>query len=447
MRMLRHLTLAAARRRSLRCGVMANSFQGVRRPSRAKTVFWRLGAWLPVTLTAACAASPTQPVTSPAPTTLEDTDTAETVAADVPLRCEEPAPVASPPSVLLALHVPPPPPPPPRRGERRIIELECMDCMESTDIVRVAANGAPVTLGPGVDPRMLPDGSFAYAEEVFTPQQTLVRVAPDGTVSRTPGGATLPAGVSGMLPLHRAPRTPDGRLLLTPERCDEHTWACQLALYRHGLDHVRPPLITVPFSLEEGAYYLALAADGSAFSGCVGPRGGRPGAWLWVDVASGETWQREVSADCAYIDVQQQRALTRSGHTVTAYGRIGAPTSVEASVFPSRTLLSACGDSVFVAGRIEGPERGTSVPDAPVVVERISLDGGERTILATWPTGPYHDVVALELDERGWLMVLVAQQHQDAELWLVPTSGPQQTTPVALPSGRVYMAVLGPQLP
>ncbi|MCA9579440.1 MAG: hypothetical protein KC668_28620 [Myxococcales bacterium] len=351
--------------------------------------------------------------------------------------------------MLVELHVPAPPPPPRRRGGRRVIQIGCMDCIEDTDIVRLAANGEPLTIGPGVDPRMLPDGAFAYAEHLSTPQQTVVRVAPDGSVSRTPGGATRPAGFGSMLPLYLAPRTPDGRLALTPERCDERHGECQLALYRDDLEQERPPLLSVPFSLQEGAYRLALAADGSAFSGCVGPRAGRPGAWLWVDVASGETWQREVSAYCAHIDMQLQRVLTADGRTVSVYDRLGASTSVEASVFPSRTLLSACGDSVFVAGRVEGPEPGAPALDtpAPVVVERISLHGGERTVLATWPTGPSHEVVALELDERGWLMVLVTRQDEEAQLWLVPTSGPQPPRPVSVPSGRVYTAVLGPQLP
>ncbi|MCA9577600.1 MAG: hypothetical protein KC668_19320 [Myxococcales bacterium] len=350
--------------------------------------------------------------------------------------------------MLIELHVPAPPPPRRRRGGRPVIQLDCIDCIDVTDIVRLAAHGEPVNFGRGVDPRALPDGSFVYAEELSSAQQTLVRVAPDGTVSRTPGGATRPVGFGAMLPVHRAPRSPDGRLALTPERCDERRGECQLALYRDDLGQERPPLMSVPFSLQYGSYYLALAADGSAFSGCVGPNAGRPGAWLWVDVASGETWQREVSAYCSYIDMPQQRALTRDGRTVTAYARLGSPTSVEASVFPSQTVLSACGDSVFVAGRTEGTGPNAPAPDtpAPVVVERIPLDGGERTVLATWPTGPSHDVVALELDERGWLMVLVTNEAEEAQLWLVPTSGRQQPTPIAVPSGRVHTAVLGPQL-
>lgn len=328
-----------------------------------------------------------------------------------------------------------------------MIQLDCTDCYGPLTITQVMPDGTSSVVGRGSDPRLLPDGVLAYVEDDgAASQRELVRVAPGGGETRTPGGAGRLPGLGGPLDFEQGPFSLDGRFQVwSMGRCIGGAEPCAMALFIDDPNGERAPARTVMMGPYDSRLRLAVRNDGGAFSGCA-PFGERDYRWIWVDMSSGAQTELSVPGNCGYIDMDQERVLVVGDLGVTVIERSGARVDLPTSFYAERVLLGPCAEDVYLVG-----ERGDTKE-----VQRIHVATGAVTTLATLPilggagaASRDVDVEDFALDHNGWLLVTTRDlaDYDARRAWLVHVGGGAATISVPMPAARTFGVHLGPLTP
>lgn len=388
----------------------------------------------------ACAGTP--PTTTTAPAAVPESAGAEpAVEAPAPAApaCVALEPAGPPPSILVTtwpeVHHPP------RydaRG-RRVILLDGLDAYGPLRVARIDPAGTTTDLGEGSDPRFF-DGGVLYVEGIGSDDghTTLVRILPDGTTERRPGGTGLLPGLGGPLPRWLSPFTRDGRFMAFADGCDEAESGCALVVYDHfpSFHGEDAPLERIELVPPRRPSQIFLSEDARVIAACTRDDGAEAGTLVWIDRARGERTTAPIAGRCAALSPTGDRILASEYDAErgleVARPATGERTRLETGLRVAAAAFDACGTSVVVVG---------AVPDTDAQrALRLFLDGRAPQVLLESTGGA--ELAHVEIDERGWVLVASDEPGDAAHAFVVSLAGgaaAEWTVP-----GRVFDVALGP---
>lgn len=337
---------------------------------------------------------------------------------------------------------------------RRVIELDCLDCIVA-NVSLLAWDGAAILLGPGHSPRVQ-DGAIAWLQWAEDGSPRLARRSPDGTIVLGPARAGAVPLIGGFARASAAPFTSDGRYQLSA--CDrESADACEadaargaaIALYRDDPRFAGRPIdrLGVTSCSDRCRADLFLSEDATVLAGCVRAAQATDASddrhFLRVERASGERHDRLITGRCLAFDEHADRAIValRSGAGTLAALELHDRRVPDAIALTSRTEVEAaaftpCGEAVILAG----PARDEEL----VRLERIDLARLEATTLLEAPLDPRADDFALEVG-HGWIVLIASstEGRGPARLWAIPIGGGEPRT-LVLETETLWDVTLGP---
>lgn len=367
---------------------------------------------------------------------IEATDSVTPVPAEEVCVAAEPSGAS--PSILATVG-PPPVSEAGRRAARRrgVILLDEIDGYGPLTVVRIDADGARTEIGPGESPRT--DGAdVVYLELAEDGSSTLVRLHPDGTVERRPGGTGLLGGLGGLAPFSSSPYTRDGAwMAAVTNGCTEaESSPCELVVYdalpRTVDDAVERYPLAGPSWLRPRVFS---SADASVVAVCMPVED--HAFVLAVERATRAMHRAPLSGACHALTPDGSRLAVVRPETSTGFDLVtlatGAIQHVETAEHVDAAAFDACGTSLVVVGHDDA----TGVQH----VDRVLFDGRPWLRLLEAPGTPVLDT--LEVDPRGWILAATDTSGTDATGWLVALGGGVPATEHHV-EGRVYGVTLGP---
>jgi hypothetical protein len=283
---------------------------------------------------------------------------------------------------------------------------------------------------------MLDATTFGYLEiDEASRSSSFVRVAADGSVTRTAGGNGRLAALGGPMSPRRSPFTRDGRFLVQAElECEDD---CALAILdRYPMGAEVAPVDRVPIA---GAGWnvqsIALSEDGRRVAVCT-----HDAALVFDrDTRAARTIPLEgvcmaLSPDRGVVLVaptEEHEPGLRRVDLASAEAREGATT------VRGGAAIDACGTSAVAFGRVDATTQR---------IERVFFDGRRPETLFEGPAEPTW-MTDVQIDERGWVLVVGEDDRRERGFtgaWIVPLAGGATTT-IAIDTGaQVFEVALGP---